>query len=116
MNKNIKNRAGRLRTKVRRKIGEVSSRPRLTVFRSNRFLYAQVIDDTKGITLHSTHDRGLSDKKMMKRDRAAEMGKIFGQALKLKKISSVVFDRGCYQYGGRVKAFCEGVREAGITI
>lgn len=93
--------------RVRGKISGTRARPRLSVFRSNRGLYAQIIDDTVGRTL-----LGLSDKKGVLS--ANQLGlKLAKQAL-AKKIKQIVFDRSGYSYAGRVRAFAEGARAGGL--
>lgn len=102
--------------RVRGKITGSSKRPRLSVFRSNKHLYVQLIDDLKGITL-----MGLSDKvvkknslKMTKTKIAAFLGEDLAKKAKAKRISKVVFDRGSYRYHGRIKALAEGARKGGL--
>lgn len=104
--------------RVRKNISGSGETPRLCVFRSLSDIYAQIIDDEKGITLvsSSTIDAELKKKieKLKKIEQAAEVGKLLGERAKSKKITSVVFDRGGYQYMGRVKALAEGARESGL--
>lgn len=102
--------------RVRGKIVGSSYRPRLSVFRSNKHLYVQFIDDLKGTTL-----MGLSDKvvkknslKMTKTKIAAFLGEELAKYAKTKRISKVVFDRGSYKYHGRIKALAEGARKGGL--
>ncbi|MFZ2523011.1 MAG: 50S ribosomal protein L18 [Minisyncoccia bacterium] len=98
--------------RIRAKVQGTSDMPRLSVFRSNKFISAQIIDDTKGITLASAHSRKATGKTMMERSEA--VGVIIGEAAKAKKISKVVFDRGGFIYTGNVKALAEGARKAGL--
>lgn len=102
--------------RIRKKIVAVSSRPRLTVFRSNKYFYAQIIDDKKGITLVTANDT-VWDKKLAagKIARAEEVGKMLADKAKEKKITKVVFDKGAYKYHGRVKAFAESARQSGLV-
>lgn len=102
--------------RIRQKISGTGDRPRLNVFRSNRHIYAQVINDEKGTTLASFSDFKLSSqaRKGKKIKVAEEVGKKLGEKMKKAKISQVTFDRSGYRYHGRVKALAEGVREAGI--
>jgi large subunit ribosomal protein L18 len=108
----------RRHARVRKKLMGTAERPRLNVFRSLSAIYAQVIDDQAGRTLlaASTMDRELREK--MKGLKKAEQAKLVGQTLaeraQSKGIQSVVFDRGGYRYIGRVKAFADGAREAGL--
>ena len=90
-----------------------SKRPRLSVFRSNKHLYAQLIDDDKAVTLEATSDKGFKGK-YTKTDIAGMVGETLAKRAKTKKISKVVFDRGSYRYHGRVKALAEGARKGGL--
>ncbi len=100
--------------RIRIKISGSQERPRLTVFRSNSDIYAQLIDDVQSHTLLSVSSRTLKELKGTKVERSKEAGKALAQMAKDKGISSVVFDRGGYLYHGRVKAFAEGAREGGL--
>lgn len=99
-------------TRIRKKISFVSDRPRLTVFRSNMNIYAQIIDDAKAKTLASASSKEA--KKASKTEQAAEVGKLIAQKAKDAKITTVVFDKGAYKFHGRVKALAEGAREGGL--
>ena len=104
------------RRRVRAKVVGTAARPRISVFRSNRGIAAQLIDDERGLTLASvswTEDdlRGLK-----KAEQASEAGKVLAQRAKDAGVERAVFDRGGYQYHGRVKAFAEGVREGGLAV
>ena len=103
-----KRRHGRIRAKVS---GD-ATRPRLSVFRSNRYIYAQIIDDQEKRTLVSSSD--LNETQGTKKERAYKVGKELAEKAKAKGIESVVFDRGGYLYTGRVKALAEGAREGGL--
>lgn len=101
--------------RLRAKIKEVSQRPRLTVFRSNKSLYAQIIDDSKGVTLVAVSSQSLKNKEIEDEiGKAKEVGKTIAQLALKKKIKKIVFDRGAYQYHGQVKALAEGAREGGL--
>ncbi len=106
----------RIIKRVRKKIFGTPERPRLCVFRSNKHFYAQIIDDTKGITLCSASTIELKDKlkKTWNIDAAKEVGKLIAQKAKEKGINKVAFDRRFYRYHGKVKAFCESAREGGL--
>ncbi len=112
MNKTDKKIQRQVRT--RKKIASITNRPRLSVFRSNNYCYAQVIDKS-GNTLF-----GISEKKLQKKDkstpvnRARELGIEIAKMAKSKKIIEVVFDKGRFSYHGRVKAIAEGAREGGL--
>lgn len=98
--------------RIRRMVIGTSARPRLSVFRSNKFLYAQLIDDAAGRTLAAASTRGLLGKTML--ERAAALGKTIAELSQKQKIQKVVFDRGGYIYTGRIKAVADGARKAGL--
>ncbi len=103
--------------RVRKRISGTSERPRLNVFRSLNHIYAQVIDDTQGVTLVSASslDNSISESNdKPKTERAAMVGKLLAERAREAGISSVVFDRGGYRYHGRVKALAEAARESGL--
>ena len=102
----------RRHARVRAKISGTPLRPRLSVFRSNKAIYAQLIDDTTGITLASASD--IAIKKGTGSQRAKEVGAQIAKAAQAKKIETVVFDRGGYLFAGRVKALAEAAREGGL--
>ena len=102
----------RRHAKVRAKISGTATVPRLTVFRSNKFIYAQLINDVAGTTLAQADDSKA--KKGTKVERAKEVGAVIAKAAKAAKIESIVFDRSGYLFAGRVKAIAEGAREAGL--
>ena len=101
--------------RVRAKVIGTAKRPRLDVFRSNSHIYAQIIDDDKGVTLvaagSNEKDFGVSGSNC---EGARKVGKLIAERAKKKKISEVVFDRGGYIYHGRVKELAEGAREGGL--
>ena len=104
--------------RVRKKVFGTPERPRLCIFRSNKHIYAQIIDDTVGRTLvaASTLDKDLRDKleKTWNKEAAREVGRLIGKRALEKGITTVVFDRGGYKYHGRVKELADGAREAGL--
>jgi large subunit ribosomal protein L18 len=100
--------------RVRGKITGTTERPRLAVFRSNRGIFAQLVDDSSGRTLAGASWIGLKDFKGDKSAQAKEVGKQVASAAKQAGIETVVFDRGGYLYHGRVKALAEGAREGGL--
>lgn len=102
----------RRHAKVRAKVSGTTARPRLSVFRSNKSIYAQVIDDTTSTTLASASD--IKDSKGTNIERAGVVGKAIAEAAKAKNITKVVFDRGGNLYAGRVKALADAAREAGL--
>lgn len=101
--------------RVRNKISGTASRPRLSVFRSNKGVYAQLIDDVKGVTLAaaSTMDKEVSEKHSNIKS-AQEVGSLIAKRAKDLKIEEVVFDRGGYIYHGVVKALADSAREGGL--
>jgi large subunit ribosomal protein L18 len=115
MNKEIIKQAKRQRRKgrVRAKISGTASQPRLSVFRSNRGMFLQLIDDTKSITLVSAHtsEVKLKDNKTVV---GLELGKLIAKKAVEKNIKKAVFDRSGYKYHGRVKAVADGAREGGL--
>jgi large subunit ribosomal protein L18 len=108
----------RRHNRVRKSVSGVPERPRLCVYRSLSQIYAQIIDDEKGITLVSSSsiDHELSAKiaKLNKTEQAKAVGKLLGERAQAKKINEVVFDRGGFKYIGRVKALADSAREAGL--
>lgn len=107
----------RIRYRIRKKISGTAKRPRLSVFRSNRSIYCQAIDDVNGVTLASASSaEGDIGNNGNKSDQAKEVGKLIGQRVKDLGIEVGVFDRAGYLYHGRVKALAEGIREAGLKL
>ncbi len=103
------------KSRTRAKTRGTSKKPRLSVFRSNKYIYAQIIDDEKGKTIVGVSEKELSLKeKINKTERSKEIGVLIAKKAKGKKVSEVVFDRGSYKYHGRVKAVSEGAREGGL--
>ncbi len=105
----------RRQVRVRAKIFGTKDKPRLSVFKSNRYIFAQVINDEKGETLVGVSEKELSAKeKPNKTERARELGIVLAKKAMDKKIKSVAFDRGSYSYHGRIKALAEGARKGGL--
>lgn len=102
----------RLKQKIKAKISVGAMRPRLSVFRSNKFIYAQVIDDATATTVASASDVKVT--KGTKSERAQMVGKQIAEASLAKKVSEVVFDRNGFKYTGRVKLVADAAREAGL--
>jgi len=103
--------------RVRKKVNGSTTRPRLAVFRSLRHIYAQIIDDLNGatITSASSQEGGLSiDESTSKTNLANQVGELIADRAKSKGVKEVVFDRGGYQYHGRVKALAEAARKGGL--
>ena len=109
-----KRRAQRVRTRLRK---QANGRPRLSVFRSSKNIYAQIIDDERGVTLAaaSTLEGGEKTQKGADKDAAARVGALVAQRAIEKGVKDVVFDRGGYLYHGRVKALADAAREAGLN-
>ena len=105
----------RIHTRIRRKVRGTTERPRLAIFRSVAHIYAQVIDDSKGVTVVSASSVDKGGKTNGGNVAAAKtIGKLVAERAKEKGISKVVFDRGGYQYHGRVKALADAARAAGL--
>ena len=109
------NRRARIKRRIRKNISGTSTRPRLSVFRSNKQIYAQVIDDVKGVTITSASSHVKdSTQKVNKTDQAKLIGKEIAEKASKAGIKEVVFDRNGYLYHGRVKALAESARENGL--
>ena len=106
----------RRRRRVRAKIRGSAERPRLSVFRSNRGITAQLIDDDRGHTLAAVTWTEGDVRELPRMDQAKRTGELLAQRAKDAGVESCVFDRGGYRYHGRIKAFAEGVREGGIRV
>ena len=104
----------RIKRRVRGKIQGTAECPRLSVFRSNKQIYAQIIDDRAGRTLAAAGSLGADEAKGAKLDQAAAVGKMIAEKAKAAGIETVVFDRNGYLYHGRVKSLAEAAREAGL--
>jgi large subunit ribosomal protein L18 len=104
----------RIKRRVRGKIQGTSECPRLSVFRSNKQIYAQIIDDRAGKTLAAAGSLGADEAKGPKLDQAAAVGKMIAEKAKAAGIETVVFDRNGYLYHGRVKTLAEAAREGGL--
>ncbi len=103
----------RIKAQIRKKVSGTTERPRLTVYRSNSQIYAQIIDDSVGKTLVSASSLGSKDK-VTKTEQAAIVGKLIAQKAIEAGIESVVFDRNGYLYHGRVKQLADAAREGGL--
>jgi large subunit ribosomal protein L18 len=108
----------RIHERIRKNLNGSTGRPRLAVFRSNKHIYAQIIDDSKGTTLTAASTMDADAKKDLKSGgniaAAKTVGKLVAQRAKAQGIEAVLFDRGGYLYHGRVKALAEAAREAGL--
>lgn len=110
--KNKNDKRIRLKKKIRVKVSGTAERPRLTVFRSNKFIYAQVINDISGKTLAQANDTKIT--KGTKIERAKEVGRMIGQVCLKIKIDKVIFDRNGFKYTGRIKLMADEARVAGL--
>jgi large subunit ribosomal protein L18 len=106
-------RRSRIKAHIRHKVSGTAQKPRLSVFRSNSQIYAQLIDDVNGKTLASASSLGIKDK-MTKTEQAAKVGALVAKAALAAGITEVVFDRNGYLYHGRVKQLADAAREAGL--
>jgi large subunit ribosomal protein L18 len=104
------------RRRVRAKVGGTAARPRISVFRSNRGIAAQLVDDERGHTLAAVSWTEADLKGLKPMEQAGRAGQLLADRAKAAGIERAVFDRGGYQYHGRVKAFAEGVREGGVAV
>ncbi len=116
MNRSVSTRRKQRVRKSRARISGTAVRPRLAVFRSNRHLQLQLIDDDARRTMAHASTQELRGKKNSKTEQSIEVGKLLAERAKKAKISSVVFDRRFYKYHGRVKAAAEGALDAGLKI
>jgi len=97
--------------RVRKRVNGTAERPRLVVFRSDKHIYAQLVDDNAQRTIMTVTDSGIEGKKV---EKSFEVGKKVATLAKEKGVTSIVFDRGGYLYHGRVKAVADGAREGGL--
>jgi large subunit ribosomal protein L18 len=104
------------RRRVRAKIAGTAERPRISVFRSNRGLSAQLIDDISGRTIAAVAWFEPELRSLKKGESTARAGQLLAERAKAAGVEEAVFDRGGYQYHGHVKAFAEAIREAGLTV
>ncbi len=107
----------KIKYRVRRKIRGTEEKPRLTVFRSNKQIYAQIINDSEGKTLISASSlvKDIEGQKATKKETAKKVGKIVAERAKEAGIENVVFDRNGYLFHGRVKSLADGAREGGLN-
>lgn len=106
----------RIKNRIRKIVSGTSERPRLSVFRSNKEIYAQIVDDVTGKTIiaASSRDKDISSAKGTKSEIAALVGKAIAEKALKAGVATISFDRGGYLYHGRVKSLAEGAREAGL--
>ncbi len=101
----------RIHLRVRKKVSGTGDRPRLSVFRSNKSIYCQVIDDLTGTTVASANSTGTTGTKI---EQAMQVGRMIAERVQAVGITSIVFDRSGYLYHGRIKSLAEGAREGGL--
>ena len=106
----------RVKRSVRKKISGTSERPRLTVFRSNRYIYAQLVDDVRGHTLASASSLEKAQESGKPTEIGAQVGERLANRAKEAGIAQAVFDRNGYRFHGRVKAIADGARKGGLTL
>jgi large subunit ribosomal protein L18 len=104
------------RRRVRAKIRGTAARPRVSVFRSNHGLFAQLVDDARGHTLAAVAHTESDLQGLNPLEQASKAGQLLAERAKAAGVERVLFDRGGYQYHGRVKAFAEGLREGGLAV
>jgi large subunit ribosomal protein L18 len=106
----------RRRRRVRAKVSGTAERPRISVFRSNRGISAQLVDDVAGTTITAVQWTEAELRDLPRSEQSSKAGELLAQRAKAAGIERAVFDRGGYQYHGRVKAFADGVREGGLAV
>jgi len=106
----------RRRRRVRAKVSGTAERPRISVFRSNRGISAQLVDDVAGKTIAAVQWTEADLRDLPRSEQSTKAGELLAQRAKAAGIERAVFDRGGYQYHGRVKAFADGVREGGLAV
>ncbi|HSX39475.1 MAG TPA: 50S ribosomal protein L18 [Candidatus Saccharimonadales bacterium] len=112
----LSSKRNRRKAKIRETISGTANMPRLSIFRSNKYIYAQLIDDVKGVTLVDVFAESKKlHEKAKKSEAAFETGKTLAKKAQDKKISKAVFDRNGYRYHGRVKSLADGAREGGLV-
>ena len=104
----------RIKMGIRKQLTGTSQSPRLSVFRSNRGIYAQIIDDSKGTTLAAASSRDLGEKTRLNVESSKAVGKKVAEKALASGVSTIVFDRNGYLYHGNIKALAEGAREGGL--
>ena len=111
------NRRLRIKRRIRKVVTGTAERPRMSVFRSNKEIYAQLVDDDSGKTLlsASSREKSIASKKVTKVEQAELVGKLVAEKAQKEGISTVSFDRNGYLYHGRVKAIADGAREGGLN-
>ena len=114
MSLNKSERRQRIQYRIRKTVSGTATTPRLSVFRSNKEIYAQIIDDVNGVTLAAASSRDAGVSKGTKIETAASVGKLIAEKALKAGVETISFDRGGNLYHGRVKSLAEGAREAGL--
>jgi len=106
----------RIKQRIRKTISGTPERPRMTVFRSNKQIYVQLVDDLSGKTIASasSRDKAMDDSKVNKTEQAKKVGNLIAEKAKAAGVTEVVFDRNGYLYHGRIKSLAEAAREGGL--
>ena len=104
----------RIKAGIRKRMEGTANRPRLSVFRSNKGIYAQIIDDIKGVTLAAASTTELGEKSKLNIENSKSVGKKLAEKAVAAGVQTIVFDRNGYLYHGNIKAFAEGAREGGL--
>lgn len=112
----IRKNKGLRKKRTRFNIWGTAAKPRVSVFRSNRYLYAQLIDDERGKTLIGASTRGIEHAKKPKTEKAARLGELLAEKMKKADIPNAVLHRGSYRYHGQIRAFAEAMRKSGIRL
>lgn len=114
--KNKLNRRTKIKFRIRKRISGTADQPRLSVFRSNKFIYAQLINDLDGKTIvsASSGNKDIGEKKLTKTEAAKLVGKVIAEKAIEAGVENIVFDRNGYLYHGRVKSLADGAREGGL--
>jgi large subunit ribosomal protein L18 len=108
-------RRAKIKRRIRKNISGTSTTPRLTVYRSNKQIYAQIIDDLNGVTLVSASSQGVKEcENVTKVEQASVVGKLIAEKAKKAGVETVVFDRNGYLYHGRIKSLADSAREGGL--
>ena len=108
-------RRAKIKRRIRKNVSGTSQTPRLTIYRSNKQIYAQIVDDIKGVTLASASSQGVKEcEKLPKIEQAAVVGKLIAEKAVKAGVENVVFDRNGYLYHGRVKSLADSAREGGL--
>ena len=109
-------RRSKIKRGIRKKLSGTADRPRITVFKSNKYMYAQIVDDTTGTTLVSASSLEIAKDKNTNVEISKEVGKSLAEKALAKGITVTVFDRSGYLYHGKVKALADGAREGGLKL